>query len=165
MAENKPKILPRYSIGQVIDLSCKRGSRLPMRIKILTIFYNHGDGVWRYQVHTESSVEKVIMTEREISNLACHKNSKAYSVPFIARMYADGYRWCGNFSRLQADCKGMALRDNADIESIRLYPAYNNTGSCIPDQCGLWIKYNTSIGDDGIIRHNALIDDMVRQIK
>lgn len=144
----KIKSTPKYSPGEVIDLSYKNGG-LPNRIVITCAFWRRGDTQWVYKAFMESTGEYTVLDETFITSRASKKTSPIYNDPTIIKRISDGWRFCGNFENEVALANGKLIAENPAIKNVRLWPAMNYNGKFVKGQMGIWIVWNHIITDDG----------------
>jgi len=135
---------PKYSIGQVIDLSYKYGG-LPNRILINAIFIRKQDKQWMYKILLENIDKETIMSESFIKYREINKSANIYHNNIIKQRYINGWRWCGNYEESIALNNSKIISTRNNVEGVRLYPAINYKGDFIENQYGLWVKYFNSI--------------------
>ncbi len=159
------KSMPKFSIGQVIDLSYKNGG-MPNRIYITTIFYREQDNEWMYSVILENNNEKTRLGEKFIWDRMSKQVSKVYNNPDIIDRIKDGWRFCGNFATDTATANAKLIAsDNTNVRNVRLYPAIGYDNKYLKDKLGIWVRYNTIISNDGTIVGNMVNDQAFIDIK
>lgn len=144
---------PRFAPADVIDLSYRHLEALPNRLIIRMVYMKVDSCEWMYDTITETSgdCKSVQMKESFIVDRMCNKFATAYKDPFVIKMYEEGYRWAGNFPTFIATDKAKKLIPLDNISSIMLYDAVRSTGGKMNDYLGIWVKYNTTIGNNGTI--------------
>lgn len=140
--------LPKYQLGQIIDLSYKNGG-MPNRIFIMAIFWREQDAQWQYQVLMESTGETTQMSEQFITERKSKKTSSVYRNPEVVKRIEEGWRFCGNYDTDTAHANAKLIAENDGIVSVRLYPALSYNNTFLNGQMGIWIKYAHTIYDDG----------------
>lgn len=144
----KIKTVPKYSPGEVVDLTYKNGG-LPNRIIITCSFWRQGDKRWMYKVFMESTGEYSVLDETFISARASKKTAPVYKNPDIMRRISEGWRFCGNFEAETALANGKLIAENEMIKNVRLYPALDRNNQFLKGQNGIWIIYKHTISNDG----------------
>lgn len=144
----KIKTMPRYSPGEVVDLTYKNGG-LPNRIIVTCSFWRQGDKQWMYKVFMESTGEYSVLDETFISARASKKTAPVYKNPDIMRRISEGWRFCGNFEAETALANGKLIAENEMIKNVRLYPALDRNNQFLKGKNGIWIIYKHTISNDG----------------
>lgn len=142
------KSIPKYTPGEVIDLSYKNGG-LPNRILITCAFWRQGDKQWMYKVFMESTGDYSVLDETFIAARASKKTSVVYRNPAIISRISDGWRFCGNFDSEVALANGKLIAENPAIKNVRLWPAIGHNNQYIQGQAGIWIIWEHTISNDG----------------
>lgn len=151
--EMKIKSVPKYSPGDVIDLSYKNGG-LPNRILVTCTFWRREDKQWMYKVFMESTGEYSVLDETFIASRESKKSSPVYKNPTVLSRIAEGWRFCGNFDTDTATANGKLIAENDLVNHVRLWPAINYKNQYIQGQMGIWIIYKNTIDNSG----NNIID-------
>lgn len=147
--------IPLYNPGSVIDLGHKFGERMPNRIKINMVYQKDGSPCWMYEVLSEMHNGATYLKEDDITEKLSRQTSACYKLDIIKNRYKRGYRFCGNYGDFIARDKAEKMKDMKEILSIILYPAIDKSGKKMKkDMYGLWVKYNTSISDTGVVEHD-----------
>jgi hypothetical protein len=144
----KITVLPKYGIGEVVDISFKNGG-LPNRVLILGIHMNSEDNGWMYDVKSEAFDDNIVMAETVMKKFEANQWSKVGKMQVIIDRYLDGWRYCGNYSEETAKANGQMLSENNNIKNIKLFPAVDTNGLPVSGEYGLWIRYHNTIGGDG----------------
>lgn len=156
----KINLLPAFAVGEVIDLSYKHGG-MPNRIYINSVFWRDQDTKWNYEVTMENNGERAVMSESFIMDRKSKNTSPVCKNPEIIKRFADGWRFCGNFSKESAMPNAKMIAENANIENVRLYPALNYRNQFLPDKLGIWVKYKHTINNDGSIYNQCMMKEFV----
>lgn len=151
--EMKIKSAPRYSPGDVIDLSYKHGG-LPNRILVTCAFWRREDKQWMYKVFMESTGQYSVLDETFIASRESKKTSPAYKNPAVLSRIAEGWRFCGNFDTDTATANGKLIAENEMVKRVRLWPAINYNNKYVQGQMGIWIIYSNTIDNNG----NNIVD-------
>lgn len=152
--------LPKFMPGQVIDLSYKYKG-LPNRILIKYVYIKEHCTQWMYNVHLENLNKDTILSESFIINNSINSNLKIYKHADIIKLYNDGWRFCGNREREDAKKIASKYATSNYINNVILRPAINYEGCLVNGSYGIWIKYNTTINNDGTIYDNCGCDDVI----
>ena len=143
MATAKKISLPKFYPGEVVDLSYKNGG-LPNRIQIERVILGR-ELNWNYEVILENLGEVTNMEEPFILDRMVNTNAEVYKVDEIVNRYAQGWRFCGNYTYTNAHETGRKLANNNNIDGVRIYDARNPSGTLVvgsnPKNKGLWIRY------------------------
>jgi hypothetical protein len=143
--------IPVYCPGSIIDIGHKYGEQMPNRIVIDAVYQKKRSNGWLYWVFSEMHNNYTYMSESMIDHRVvggCDVNE--YPKEYRNR-YKKGYRFCGDYPNFIAQDKAIKMRDQKEIVSVVLYPSLDRDGGKLRDYYGLWIKYNTTIYDDGTI--------------
>lgn len=151
--EMKIKSVPKYSPGDVIDLSYKNGG-LPNRILVTCTFWRREDKQWMYKVFMENTGEYSVLDETFIASRASKQSTPVYKNPTVLSRIAEGWRFCGNFDTDTANANGKLIAENDLVKHVRLWPAINYNNQYIQGQMGIWIIYKNTIDNNG----NNIID-------
>lgn len=157
---NKITKLPKFMPGQVIDLSYKNKG-LPNRLLIESVFIREQDNQWMYRAYLENVGEYTVLEESFISSNMTAKATQVYKCAEIIKLYSDGWRFCGNFSKEEAFSLAAKYATNKYIKNIILRHALNPKGCLVNDKHGIWIKYQTTINDYGIINTDDTDTDVI----
>lgn len=152
--------LPKFIPGQVIDLSYKSGN-FPVRVLVQSVRMSIRDKVWMYDIYLESTKNIETVSEKFLTDNMTNKKSKVYNCDEIIKLYADGWRFCGNFSENIAHETASKFATNRLIRNIILKPALNYYGSSMTGKYGIWIRYYNIINNDGTISN---VDENSREI-
>lgn len=156
--------LPKFMPGQVIDLSY-RHKGLPNRLLIKTVLINEHDDGWMYHVYLENIGECTTLDESFISGNCTSKTAQVYKCAEIIKLYADGWRFCGNYNDKEAYEFASKCATNRYIKDIILRPALDYRGCLMNGKKGMWLRYRNFINDDGTIIKNESIDKDIIVIK
>lgn len=141
---------PRYTIGDIIDISYKQKSGLPDRIKIVGITAQVSDGgnMWMYSAVSELYGDIVSLPEKHIETYTINYNLPCYKVPQVQYMYSKGFRFCGNFPNDEVGKKMCEIiNESKSIQRIVACVSYDKSGTTITsvDRQGIWVKYKNSL--------------------
>ena len=143
---------PRYTIGDIIDISYKQTGGLPDRIKIVGIKAQVNDGVnmWMYSAVSELHGDIVSLPEKYINTYTINYNLSCYKVPQIQYMYDKGFRFCGNFRNNDVGKKMCEIiNESTSIQRIVACVSYDKGGVPISltsdGRQGIWVKYKNSL--------------------
>ena len=119
---------PRYTIGDIIDISYKQTGGLPDRIKIVGIKAQVNDGVnmWMYSAVSELYGDIVSLPEKHIDTYTINYNLPCYKTPQIQYMYGKGFRFCGNFSDSDVGKKMCEIINESKPPADQPYTNINN---------------------------------------
>ena len=138
---------PRYTIGDIIDISYKQTGGLPDRIKVVGITANSSDGInmWMYDVVSELYGDIVSLPEKHIDTYTINYNLPCYKTPQIQYMYGKGFRFCGNFADSDVGKKMCEIiNESKSIQRIVACASYDKSGVSNGRQ-GIWVKYKNSL--------------------
>lgn len=152
--------LPKYALGQIIDLSYKHGG-MPNRILVLTVFIREQDSQWQYEVLMENTGEKATVSEEFITSRRSAKSSGVYRNPDVVKRIEEGWRFCGNFEEAAAQANAKCIAENEGIANVRLYPALSYNNTYLNGQFGIWIRYVNTIYDDGRVHNVRMPSDHI----
>lgn len=144
----KITVLPKYGIGEVVDISFKNGG-LPNRVLVLGVYWNSENTGWMYNLKSEAIDDDIIMAETVMKKFEANQWSKVGKMQVIIDRYTEGWRYCGNYSEDTARANGIMLSENGNIKNIKLFPALDASGLPIGGDYGLWIRYHNIINGDG----------------
>ena len=156
--------LPRFMPGQIIDISYKKGE-LPDRLLIKTVYMREEDDTWMYGVYSEKAHNIISLNQDFIRDNMTTKYTPVYKMPKIIKMYADGWRFCGNYPKDKAMALSGKYAINNNINNIIIRPALNSMGNPVDNEYGIWIRYNTTITDNGNMHDNLAKEDDIIVIK
>jgi hypothetical protein len=137
---------PKYDIGSVIDLRFSN-DEMPDRIYIKMAYIKDITKGWYYEVVSEKRNGVAYMSEADINRLISKKNKPCYDNAIIKQLYEDGFRFCGNNKKDTAISRANSMKNALYIKHIILAEALDRNGNPIPNYLGLWVQYNTTIGD------------------
>lgn len=129
--------LPKFAIGQVIDMVCN--NMPPHRILIKSVFMCEDDNEWMYRAFVENSNRIITIHESLICDYMhmLANNNQEYK-----DLYNKGWRFCGNFDKNVAEDVANKYASNKNIKNVILKKS---------NDCGIWIRYNTYINNQGDI--------------
>lgn len=153
----KIKSVPKYSPGEVIDLSYKNGG-LPNRIIITCAFWRCGDTQWVYKVFMESTGDYSVLDETFITTRITKHRASVYNDVKIQKRISDGWRFCGNFEEEVAIANGKLIAENERVANVRLWPALDPQSKYIKGWKGVWIKWSSIISNDGTFNDGGSSD-------
>lgn len=156
--------LPRFMPGQVIDLSYKNKG-LPNRIIIRIVFINEQSKGWLYEVQHENTGEISVLSQDFIAINMTKRELPVYKCTEIINLYNSGWRFCGNYSVEEAHKVSAKIATSKHIKNVIIRHALNHLGCLVNDKRSIWIKYCTTIRDDGTIVDNNAIDTDVIVVK
>ena len=146
--------------GQVIDISY-RHKGLPNRLLIKSVFVREQDTEWMYSVYLENVGESTILPQKFIIDNMASKDAKVYKCADVIKAYSDGWRFCGNYCKGTAHSTAAKYSTNKYIKNIILKPALDPQGCLINNKYGIWIRYNSTISDSGIITSTDADTDVI----
>lgn len=149
--------LPKFMPGQVIDMSYKYKG-LPNRLLIKSVFVREQDSSWMYEAYLENIDAHTVLDENFIVNNMVNKSLPVYKCAEVIRLYADGWRYCGNFNSTDAHNTACKLAVNPHIKNVIIRHGLNGRGCLEQNVQGVWVRYYNIVNDDGTINNTASED-------